>query len=215
MYEQLKQDLLGGRYGAGTTLAVTNLREEYAVSKQPVMEALRALAADRLVQIHPQVGVRVSQFSADEVAAFFSMFARTEGAMAHRAATRRTEAQLSDLEAQCVRLEALESVGEEDRNPGYLQGNREVHRLIHVMARSDLAADISADLWDLSDFLIATHGDGFAGHLPERNAGHREVLTALRAKDPVAAEDAMSRHILSSPLSGIDVERTARTERSL
>ncbi|MPM62457.1 hypothetical protein SDC9_109329 [bioreactor metagenome] len=69
------------------------------------------------------------------------------------------------------------------------------------MADSPLAADISHDLWDLSDFLIATHGGGFTGSLVERNRGHREVYEGIRDRDPERAEQAMTQHILDSPLA--------------
>lgn len=202
VYDDLKQRLLSGEYAAGAPLVVTKICDEYGVSKQPVMEALRALAADRLVEIQPQVGVRVRQFSEHEVQAFFWMFSRCEGAMAHRAALLRTDAELIRLAELCEELEQLEAMSDEQGSRQYLQGNREIHALIHAMARSALAAEISRDLWDLSDFLIATHGGGVAGRLAERNHQHREVLDALRRQDAIAAEEAMTAHVLSSPLSG-------------
>ncbi|WP_425307368.1 GntR family transcriptional regulator [Ammonicoccus fulvus] len=203
VYDDLKQKLLAGEYAAGAPLVVAGICADYGVSKQPVMEAMRALAADRLVEIQPQVGVRVRQFDEGEVRAFFWLFARCEGAMAHRAAELRSDDELHRLEVLCDRMRRLEAATAGDVNsPTYLKANREIHGLIHSMARSTLAADISYDLWDLSDFLIATHGDGFAGRLSERNHGHDEVLQAIRDQNPEAAEAAMIEHVLSSPLGG-------------
>lgn len=203
VYDDLKQKLLAGEYAAGAPLVVAGICADYGVSKQPVMEAMRALASDRLVEIQPQVGVRVREFTPDEVQAFFWLFARCEGSMAHRAAELRSEAELQQLEVLCERMRRLEAASSPDVNsPNYLKGNREIHALIHAMARSTLAADISHDLWDLSDFLIATHGDGFAGRLSERNHGHEDVLRAIRDRNPEAAEAAMIEHVLTSPLGG-------------
>ena len=56
VYDMLRERLLEGRYPAGTRLPTDDLRAELGVSKQPVMEALRRLAADGVVQIVPQVG---------------------------------------------------------------------------------------------------------------------------------------------------------------
>lgn len=204
VYARLKRQLLSGVHEAGTPLHVVNLREEFGVSKQPIMEALRALSTERLVEIQPQVGVRVSSFPPHEVQGFFDIFARSEGAMARRAATRRTEAQLAELERLCRRLEALEETAE--GGAAYMDGNRAVHLQIHAMAGSFLAADVSAGLWDLSDFLIATHGTGFDDGLAARNHGHREVLDAIRARDEDAAERAMVQHILLAPIPGVDAD---------
>lgn len=206
IYERLKRDLLTGRYRAGEALAVTALRDEFGVSKQPIMEALRALAADRLVSIQPQVGVRVMSYAREEVDAFFALFARAEGAMAHRAALHHHEHQLRELADLCAQLEGgADRAGAGER---YITGNRAVHRVIHEMAQSELAARISADLWDLSDFLVVTHGHGFSGKLDERNHGHREILSAITAGDAEAAERAMTEHILSSPLAQRHTEET-------
>ncbi|MDO5681996.1 MAG: GntR family transcriptional regulator [Propionibacteriaceae bacterium] len=201
VYDDLKHRLLNGEHAAGDPLVVAQICAEFGVSKQPVMEAMRALAADRMVEIQPQVGVRVRRFDDEEIQAFFWMFSRCEGAMAHRAALLRTEAEIDRLEVLCERLERLEATMPADEDSlAYLSGNREVHALVHAMARSTLAAEISTDLWDLSDFLIATHGGGFAGRVSERNHGHREVLDAIRDQDAEAAERAMAAHVYASPL---------------
>src|SRR4029079_8661472 len=67
VYDQLKERLLEGRYTAGERLSTEALRTEFGVSKQPVMEALRRLAGDGLVEIVPQVGSRVATYSPREV----------------------------------------------------------------------------------------------------------------------------------------------------
>ncbi|HHV21997.1 MAG TPA: GntR family transcriptional regulator [Propionibacterium sp.] len=200
VYDDLKQQLLTGVHQPGSALIVSDLCRDFGVSKQPVMEALRALAADRLVEIQPQVGVRVRDFNAAEIEGFLWVFSRCEGVMAHRAAQFATEDEMDELAGLCERLERLEASPTMGNQLAYRHGNREVHSLIHSMGRSQLAADISYDLFDLSDFLIVTHGGGFSGRLPERNRGHREVLDAIRRRDPEAAEQAMRSHILSSPL---------------
>lgn len=204
IYDQVKRDLLRGRFPAGTPLTVAALTAEYEVSKQPVMEAMRALAAERLVEILPQRGIQVSLFTPEEVDGFFSVFARTEGAMAHRAATKRTDAEVQVLRSVCVEMTGLESIApSEEQARAYALGNRRVHKIIHNMARSELASDISSSLWDLSDFLIATHHPLHAMQsVTERNAGHDEVVEAIAAQDPVAAEAAMIRHVEASLVSG-------------
>ena len=53
IYEAIQNRLLEGEYPAGTKLSVEAIRAEFGVSKQPVMEALRLLSADGLVEIFP------------------------------------------------------------------------------------------------------------------------------------------------------------------
>lgn len=54
VYDQLKERLMEGMYPAGERLSAEGLRTEFGVSKQPVMESLRRLAADGLVEIPPR-----------------------------------------------------------------------------------------------------------------------------------------------------------------
>jgi DNA-binding transcriptional MocR family regulator len=71
VYDVLRERLLEGRYPVGTRLPTDDLRAELGVSKQPVMEALRRLAADGMVQIVPQVGCLVAGYDLHEVEDFY------------------------------------------------------------------------------------------------------------------------------------------------
>jgi DNA-binding GntR family transcriptional regulator len=55
-YATVKERLLDGDDRAGQRLSVDRLRAEFDVSKQPIMEALRLLHAEKLVTIVPQAG---------------------------------------------------------------------------------------------------------------------------------------------------------------
>ena len=98
VYDVLRERLLEGRYPAGTRLPTDDLRAELGVSKQPVMEALRRLAADGMVQIVPQVGCLVTGYDLHEVEDFYLAFGGFEGSIAGIAALRRTDDQLAELD---------------------------------------------------------------------------------------------------------------------
>ena len=199
VYETLKDRLVSGDLAAGSALSVEAVRAELGVSKQPVMEAARLLAADGLLEIAPQVGIAVSKYSPDETADFFRMFARFEGSVAEIAGERATTQSVARLRAHAASMHGLESIGSpRDRAAAYRVGNRTFHQLIHEMARSPLMVATSRRLWDLSDFLIATSGDpnAMAGVLDARNDQHDEIVAALSRPDPSAARLAMERHIL-------------------
>src|SRR4029450_8822754 len=57
LYDTLKSRLLEGVYAAGDRIVVEQVRQEFQVSKQPVMDALRRLAADRLLASIPQPAI--------------------------------------------------------------------------------------------------------------------------------------------------------------
>ena len=67
VYDLLKDRLLEGEYQSGERLSVESLKAEFGVSKQPVMEALRRLSSEGLVEIIPQVGCRVPVYDGADV----------------------------------------------------------------------------------------------------------------------------------------------------
>jgi DNA-binding GntR family transcriptional regulator len=201
VYELLKQRLLEGTYQSGERLSVETLKTEFEVSKQPVMEALHRLAADSLVEIIPQVGCRVPSYQPQEVTDFYSIFGAMEGAVAGVAALRRTDDQLLDL--QQVNDEIAELSANPDpaaRSHEYRVLNREFHATVHTMAHSDVVADISQRMWDLSDLLINTSGAPrpLADVTGERHDDHDRIIAALRARDAATALLEMQGHIVGT-----------------
>lgn len=214
LYDVIKTRLMEGKYAAGEKIVVEAIRQEFGVSKQPVMDALRRLSSDKLVHIIPQVGCEVVSYSPQEVEDFYTLFGGFEGTIAAVAATRRTDAQLLELDLISSRVDGLiASADPVIRAHGYRVHNREFHAGVHAMAHSRIMAETSQRMWDLSDFLINTAGitNPLSSALPERQHDHREITEAIRNRDGQSARAAMERHIVgtiavirdeASPLDG-------------
>lgn len=199
VYDQLKERLLDGVYSAGEQLSTERLRLEFGVSKQPVMEAMRRLSGDGLIDIYPQVGSRVAIYPPQEVGDFFVMFGGFEGTIAGIAATRRTPEQLADMDAISRQIDQLRS--EDDpaiRARGYRLLNRRFHEAIHLMAHSRVMAQTSSRMWDLSDFLINTTGtpNPLSAALDARHDDHERIRAALHDGNQAAARKEMEHHIV-------------------
>jgi DNA-binding GntR family transcriptional regulator len=171
------------------------------MSKQPVMEALRLLSADGIVEILPQVGCQVATYSPVEVVDFFTMFGGFEGAIAAAAAIRRTDAQLAEMAAGVAAFERLgEIIGDSYRSRRYFQLNHEFHSQIHRMSGSRIMSTTSRRMWDMCDFLINTTGptEPMAHSTQSRHAQHEAIRAALIAGDADAAGAAMQHHIVTT-----------------
>ncbi len=202
VYEAVKTRLLDGEYPAGARISVETIRNEFGVSKQPVMEALRLLAAEGLVEILPQIGCVVKRYSMQDVDDFFEMFAAFEGAIAGTAARRRTQAGVEQLERVSRGIGRLAI--EDDprvRASAYRLRNREFHEQIHRMVNSRLMTDESRRMWDLSDLLIATTGSSLPlGYVTgERTEEHEGIIEAIRRGDAETARRLMEEHIRATP----------------
>src|SRR3569832_2545306 len=63
VYEKLRSDILSCRLAPGDDMREQELAERYAVSRQPVREALLRLAREHLVTVQPRQGYRVNPIS--------------------------------------------------------------------------------------------------------------------------------------------------------
>ncbi|EYT51865.1 GntR family transcriptional regulator [Dietzia sp. UCD-THP] len=194
----LKERLLDGEYPAGSRISIEEVKTEFGVSKQPVMEAMRRLEAIGIVQIVPQSGCRVAQYPPREIRDFFRMFGRFEGEIAAAAASRRTEDQIADLDAAWSAIDDFpDHMSAETRSREYRFRNRDFHLAIHRMAHSQVMVDLSERMWDMSDFFISTiGGKGVTGDaVMLRNNDHDVIRGAIRSRNAEVARVAMQSHI--------------------
>lgn len=198
VYATLKNQLLEGEHQPGARISVEALKTEFGVSKQPIMDALRQLATEDFVEIKPQIGCVVREYSDADRADFFELFSVLEGAVAGRAALNATVEQIHHLEAIEMEINAI--VADPDlslRAHEYRRLNRSFHELVYQMSGSDIMANITRRLWDLSDFLVNTSGSQlpFGAATAQRHKEHMSVLGAVKKRDAEAATALMSTHI--------------------
>jgi len=74
----LEEAIVSGEIPPGSTLRQEHLSEQFQVSRTPVREALRRLAALGLVSFEPNRGVRVRMLSRDEIREAFMVRAELE-----------------------------------------------------------------------------------------------------------------------------------------
>lgn len=67
VYQRLKADLLGGRYGPGGLLVVHAIAEEFGVSISPVRDSAQRLIGERLLTAHPGGGFSVPDVTVESV----------------------------------------------------------------------------------------------------------------------------------------------------
>jgi DNA-binding GntR family transcriptional regulator len=198
VYDALRERLLAGRWGAGEPILIEEVKTEFGVSKQPVMDAIRRLSAAGLLEVIPQVGCRVPSYPANEAADFFRLFAAAESEVTSIAANRASDTQLQRLVSINRRIgEALEDLAGQ-RTATYMTLNREFHGTIQDMCQSPILGRTSSQMWDMCDLLIMTAGQGnpIAAEIHERYEEHERIIHALRDRDESAARNEMHAHII-------------------
>ncbi|MGO2750847.1 MAG: GntR family transcriptional regulator [Pseudoclavibacter sp.] len=198
VYDTIREKLLTGQWEGGEVIPVDSIKAELGVSKQPVMEALRRLSVDGLVDVVPQVGCRVAKYPLEEAVDFFNVFATTEAEIAAIAVLRHTPQQLARLREANRRLaDAIDSSGTPQADL-YLVHNREFHSIVQEMTHSPVLFRTSSRMWDLSDLLIASarKGAALATEIHDRCVEHDRIIDAVANGDQEAARREMHAHIV-------------------
>lgn len=198
-YEHLKHAILDGAHAGGDWLSVVDLASELDCSRVPVMEALKRLQREGLVEIVPQVGCRVAAPDPSDVADFFALFASVEGTVTRFAAARRSKADLAEFRVVCAYVDehTRRAGGPDAHDPTYRRVNRAFHSQIHAMAHSPFAAELAASCWDRCDFYI-TQAFGSLYFSSGVRRAHAKIRKAIVAGDAGRAEAAVREHILAA-----------------
>jgi DNA-binding GntR family transcriptional regulator len=134
---RLRQRIVEGQLAPGAKLNERELAELLSVSRTPLREAIKMLAAEGLVELLPNRGAVVAQMSAQDVADTFEVIAGLEGQSGELAAQRITEAELAEIRA--LHYEMMAAHTRRDL-PTYYRLNAQIHTQINAAARNPVLA---------------------------------------------------------------------------
>jgi DNA-binding GntR family transcriptional regulator len=187
---ELRSAILNGELPPGTRLIIDDLAAQLDVSPIPVREALQQLQSDGYVVIEPYMGAKVAAIEAESIIEVFSLLETMEVVSSKAACRHMSDDDLRLLESIVARMDSLVSDPE-----GWSQENRHFHQFICERSGTRLIGSLMSkvlDHWDrLHRYFLK---DVFALRLPNAQRQHREILRALRAKDPVKVEFLIRQH---------------------
>ncbi|HLZ67847.1 MAG TPA: GntR family transcriptional regulator [Aliidongia sp.] len=134
---RLRDMIIEGELAPGTRLRERELTEWLGVSRTPLREALKVLAAERLIELTPNRGARIASLSEAEIRHMFELMGALESLAGRLAATRVSEAEL--LELQAMHLQMRAHYVRRDL-PAYFRLNQAIHRRIVAAAGNPLLA---------------------------------------------------------------------------
>ncbi len=134
---RLRQRIVEGQIAPGAKLNERELSEALKVSRTPLREAIKMLAAEGLVELLPNRGAVAAQLNAQDVADTFEVIAGLEGQSGELAAQRITEPELAEIRA--LHYEMLAAYTRRDL-PTYYRLNAQIHERINAAARNPVLA---------------------------------------------------------------------------
>lgn len=213
--DQLRAAISEGRLLPGEWLRQERLARELGVSHMPVPEALKQLAAEGLIEYLPYRGMRVVEFSPDDIEDVYATRAALESRAAAAAARHITPEQVSELRA--LAAEMAETLGPDDLDR-HRSANRRFHELIcRASGRAYLTRTLQ-QMWQwFPTMFLGTFPT--TAHTPVTDNDttldeHEAIIRALADHDAdlacrlVQAHVAGAGHNLASLLRGAEKEAT-------
>ncbi|WP_158637544.1 GntR family transcriptional regulator [Paracoccus sulfuroxidans] len=186
----LEDDILGGTLRPGEKLDEQSLANRFSVSRTPVREAIRQLAANGLIEIRRNMGATVRQLTAGEVVDMFMVLAELEGLAARLCARRMTMAEIDEAKARnddCLRA------AETGDQVAFLEANNAFH---DVLLRGTRSAYLATEAARLGRRLAAyrrviTH----PRQMMSSHAEHQRIIAAISQGEEDVAQAAMRTHV--------------------
>jgi DNA-binding GntR family transcriptional regulator len=191
VYLSLKEAILALAYAPGEILRKGTICTALGVSRSPVSEALARQAAEGLVDVVPQAGSFVARLSMADIREGAFLREAIELAAIERVAETVTDEQLALLRRSLRLQEAL--VADDDRAGLYAE-DAAMHALILSFTGFRKLAQVSETAW-LHVNRARRLNLPLPGRLAATVAEHRAIITALAARDPVAARTATRHHL--------------------
>ncbi len=189
---KIADDIIGGRLAPGSALEEVEIAKRYGVSRTPVREALRDLAAAGLVEMRPHRSALVAQPTVDRLTGMFGTMAELEALCAGLAAVNMTAAERAELQALHAELADLTRQGDAVR---YAQFNERFHALLCRGSHNDYLAELAIATRARTKPFRGT-SVGSLGRLACSFQEHDHVVRAVLRGDRAEAFTAMRTHIL-------------------
>lgn len=189
----LADEIVGGVLEPGAALDEMNLARRFRVSRTPVREAIRQLAASGLVEARAHRGALVARPSADRLLGMFEAMAELEALCAGLSAERMIGAERRELENTHEELRALIQVGDPQ---SFHEANEVFHNAIYSGAHNDYLAEMTfATRARVQPFRRAQFRN--LGRLAKSHVEHDRVVVAIARGDRYGATNAMRAHIIT------------------
>ena len=205
---RLRAMVFDGQLGPGAWIDEKALAEQWEVSRTPLREALKVLAAEGLVELVPHRGCRVIELTEDDADALFPVMALLEGRCAFEASTRATDDELRELRRLHDELERHAAAQDLD---GYYRANHGFHTRVQALARNRW---LDRATGDLRRFLRLMRGRQLAlpGRIEQSIEEHRQLIAAFEQRDAARAEAAMHGHLMAQLMA---LKQLRQTEAEL
>ena len=191
IYARLRTMIVERQMLPGERILQDHLARQMGVSRTPLVNALKRLAQERLVDWISRRGIYVKRFTKRQMARLFEVREALEGLSARLAAPRIDPAEVDQLMEMFRALDVTPTPAAVRR---YVERDRYFHwRIVEIADNEQLAHAMES-----VNMMFFAWQDGLVRPAAETVQEHFAILEALRRRDPDASEPAMRLHIRRS-----------------
>lgn len=189
--ELLREMIVRGELTPGARLNERLLCERLRISRTPLREAMKTLAAEGLVRLLPNRGAAVAAIDAEEITELFRVMGALEALAGELACEYATEADVAEIAALHYRMRL--HFARRERNE-YFRYNQVIHEKIFEASRNGVLLDVYRKLAG------RLRRARFAANLSDERwskamAEHDQILDALTRRDGPRLRDLLQRHL--------------------
>ena len=203
--QRLRQMLVEGRIAPGAKLNERELAQVLQVSRTPLREAIKMLAAEGLVELLPNRGAIALALSEADVLNTFEVMAGLEGLSGELAAQRITAAELAEIRAMQFEMMGAYTRGDLSN---YYRINAMIHSAINAAAKNPVLTStynqVNARLQALR-FRSNQNGEKWKRAVKE----HEKMVEALSTRDGATLRALLQQHLYNKRDAVIDQLRRA------
>jgi len=191
VYRILKERIIKGDLAQGSKLFEAKIAKQLGVSRTPIREAIRELAAEGFVKISPNQGVEISNISIEDIQEVLQIRGVLEGLAAKLAATKITKEKIKELESFNKNMEKFIS---KDDILNFIKESEKFHGLILDICGNNRLVQIRKNL----DDQIHRYRS-MSLNIPRRPEyaleEHKKITEALKQGDLAKADELSKMHI--------------------
>lgn len=180
-----------GELRPGEKVSEAQLCKRFDVSRTPLREALKVLAAEGMVELRPRRGAVVASLQPEEIDEIFPIMAALEALAGEMLCKRATPADVARLQALHDRLVAEYKQGDE---AAYLLANRAFHETVFELADNPTLRTLYAQILTrirACRFVVSKTAENWRRAVQD----HEEIMQAIQANDGRRLSRLLRRHV--------------------
>lgn len=191
--EGIRAMIFADELGAGTRVPERALCQRFGISRTPLREALKVLAAEGLITLQPNRGAWVTRLTPEDVDELFPIMGALEGLSGELACQNATDADIAEVRALHYEMALHHTRGDQ---PAYFRLNQRIHGKIMEMAGNPTLLQTYTSLAQRigrARYLANARIERWDAAMRE----HEDILDALAARDGARLAALLNDHLLN------------------